>query len=270
MTQITGETAILWMFTDPVRHVRATVFINDHLAALGVNAVMSPLRVKPADLAYMLDAARRTENVAGLGLTKPHKVTGHALMDHLTPAAKAQGAVNFVRRNADGTLTGHNIDGEGFLAGLAEHGVDPAGRHAMVLGAGGVGRPIAIALAGAGVGALTLANRTRGTAEDLAADLAGRFPAVTVRVADYGDAAALAGVDLLVNGTSVGMNDDTAQPVELTHLAPTAAVADVVFTPRMTMLLKAAEAKGCRIVTGDAMLKPQPRLLSEFLGLLPG
>lgn len=266
-TEITGETALLWMFTHPVRHVRGSALINGQFDALGVDAAICPLHVLPEDLGYMLDAARKAGNLAGLGLTTPHKVAGCALMDHLTDAARLQGAVNFVRRNPDGTLTGHNIDGEGFVAGLKANGVSPAGRKVLVLGTGGVGRSIIFALAEAGVASLGIANRTRAGAEAIAKEISEHYPAVRTTVSDFGDPRALNGIDLLVNATSVGMIDTQAQPVPIDTLSSEAVVADVIVNPKMTTLLKAASAKGCKIITGDAMLTPQPALLCAFLGL---
>ena len=269
MTEITGETALLWMFTHPVRHVRGSVIINRQFDAMDVDAAICPIHVLPEHLEFMMEAARKTGNLAGLGLTKPHKITGHALMDHLTDAARLQGAVKFVRRNPDGTLTGHNLDGEGFVAGLSANGVSAAGRNVLVIGTGGVGRPIAFSLAEAGVASLALANRTRSSAEALADDISRHYAPVRTAVFDFADEAALEGVDLLVNATSVGMTDPDAQPISLELLLPEAVVADVIINPRMTTLLRTASAKGCKIITGDAMLAPQPALLCAFLGLQP-
>lgn len=266
---ITGNTAIVLMLAAPVSHIRGTDLINRSFDALGLDAVVVPLHVPPADLGQCLDAVRKMQNVAGLGITIPHKIAILPHLDHLTPAAGRIGAANWVRRNADGTLTGHNIDGESFVAGLAEAGVSPLGKRALVVGAGGVGRAIAFALAESGVAELTLANRSTATAQGLAADIAATGSGPVIRVLDLAQPTSLAGFDLVVNATSLGMHADDPLPIAITGLAASAVVAEVVVNPAMTPLLTAAAALGCQTVGGAEMLKPQPRLAATFFGLLP-
>lgn len=264
---ITGKTAVMLMLADPVSHIRGTALINDSFAALGLDAVILPIHVAPADLDGMLKAVRRMRNVAGLGITIPHKVAAWSLVDDLTPVARRMGATNFVRRNADGTLTGTNTDGAGFLGGLRANGFDPAGRQALLCGTGGVGRAIAFALAEAGVAGLDLMNRDRAKAEALAAELRSAVPGCRVAMADAGS---VARADLVVNGTSLGMKPDELLPLDLTGLEDRTTVAEVIVQPAMTRLLAEAAARGCPVIGGAEMLKPQPALVAEFFGLMEG
>lgn len=266
---ITGKTAIVLMLADPVEHIRGTLLINDRFAALGLDAVIAPIHVRPADLAPCLDAVRRMNNVRGLGITIPHKIAAVPLMDDLSPSAQRLGAVNFVRRNPDGTLTGTNTDGAGFVAGLAANGVGVADRRALVVGVGGVGRAIALALAGEGLPELALANRDRNKAEALARDIAALAPACRVRVLDAQRPEALDDIDLLVNATSVGMHPDDPLPLCADRLRGETVVAEVIINPAMTPLLETAAARGCTVIRGAEMLKPQPALVAAFLGLVP-
>jgi shikimate dehydrogenase len=267
--KVTGKTAILLMFADPVSHIRGTDIINSNFAALGLDALIVPLHVKPADLAAGMDMARRTANVAGLGITIPHKIAALPLMDDLTDAARRLGAVNFVRRNADSTLTGTNTDGAGFVAGLRANGFDPQGKRALVVGTGGVGRAIAFALADAGVSDLRLVNRSPASALALAAEIAAILPECHVTALDIADPHALSGLDLLVNATSLGMSAADALPIALGGLTALTTVAEVVVNPPMTALLTEAARRGCAVVPGAEMLTPQPRLVAEFLNLHP-
>jgi shikimate dehydrogenase len=264
---VTGKTAVMLMLADPVSHIRGTSLINESFAALGLDAVIVPLHVAPADLDGVLRAVRLMHNVAGLGITIPHKVAACPLIDGLTPVAARMGATNFVRRNADGTLTGTNTDGAGFLAGLRANGFDPAGRRALLAGTGGVGRAIAFALAEAGVAVLEMTNRDRAKAAALAEELRALFPDCAVRLADGGS---VARADLLVNGTSLGIKPDDPLPIDLTGLAAQTTVAEVVVQPAMTLLLVEAAARGCPVIGGAEMLAPQPRLVAEFFGLVRG
>lgn len=266
MTEITGKTAILLMLADPVSHIRGTALINAQLQALGLDARIFPLHILPADLEGTLQAVRKMGNVAGLGITIPHKVAAWGLVDALTPEARRMGATNFIRRNADGTLTGTNTDGAGFLAGLRANGFDPAGKRVLLSGTGGVGRAIAFALADAGAATLHLLNRDLAKAAALVEELKAASPGCKVALAGPG---AVARADLLVNGTSLGMKPDDALPLDLTGLTAQTTVAEVVVQPAMTRLLTAAATLGCPVIPGAEMLKPQPSLVAAFFDLLP-
>ena len=96
MTAITGKTAILLMLADPVSHIRGSALINSSFKEMNLDAVISPIHVLPEDLPFCLDAIRRMRNVAGLGITIPHKISVYSLVDEVTEAAQRMGAVNFV------------------------------------------------------------------------------------------------------------------------------------------------------------------------------
>lgn len=264
--QITGKTSIVLMLANPVDHIRGTILINDSFEALGLDAVIAPIHILPEHLEQCLDAVRLMQNIRGLGITIPHKIAALPLMDDLTPEARRLGAVNFVRRNADGSLTGTNTDGAGFIAGLTANDVEVQNKSAMVVGVGGVGRAIAFALAQNGVSQLHLTNRDRSEAVSLANEIAEIYPHCKVAVAD---AQIPSELDLLVNATSLGMNAEDPLPISPEGLSARTTVAEVIVNPAITPLLAAGSARGCRIIGGAEMLKPQPRLVAQFFGLLP-
>ena len=158
------------------------------------------------------------------------------------------GAVNTVLVHADGGLEGRNTDGYGFLANLALQA--PAWRAAagpaLVLGAGGAARAVAVALLEAGVPVLRLANRTSARAEALAQELGRRAEAGSRRVPWPVPAAALADAALCVNATSLGMKGQPALALDLEPLPPGAVVADLVYVPLDTPLLQTARRLGHR------------------------
>lgn len=266
--KITGKTRIMFILADAVDHIVGSDVLNRAFADLKLDVAVSPLSIKPGDLVDMLDMSRRINNVAGFGVTIPHKIAVVELVDELTDAARDIGAVNFVRRGADGRLIGHNIDGEGFLAGLAEHRVEVRGKSVLQVGAGGVGRAIAFALAGAGTGPIHLLNRNTERARQLADAIRERNPQAAIHV--HADEASLPDeiFDLVVNATSLGMHDGDALPVSPARLAPSSTVAEVIMTPAITPMLAAAGKIGCRTVPGLAMMQPQPLLVARFLGLV--
>lgn len=259
--EITGKTKVMFVLAHPIGHVRATAVLNAHFARAGHDIAASPLHVHPSDLEEVLRAIRRMRNVIGFGLTIPHKIAALAYLDSLTPEAEAAGASNFVRRNADGSLTGHNTDGLGFVAGLRAHGVEPHGLRVLQIGAGGAGHAVAAALAAEGVGALHIVNRDRRRAESLAGRLRSFYPGTTISTNAIGAGEA----DLIVNATSLGMKPDDPLPCDLDRAGPQQVVAEVVMTPPETRFLALAATRGCRTVPGRAMLDAQMDLVTRFL-----
>lgn len=260
---VTGQTRILFILADPVEHVRGSALLTDFFQGRGVDAVVAPLHVRPAALETVLQGLRRLENVAGFGVTIPHKIAVVPLLDEVSDRARAVGAVNFVGRGADGRLRGDNIDGVGFIAGLRQGGVDPAGMSALQVGAGGAGRAIAFALAAAGVRRLRIANRSVRKAEELAAAVQAAHPACACEAGP----AAPAGFALVVNTTSLGMQPGDALPLPTEALTPGCVVAEVIMTPSVTPLMAAAQARGCRVIAGRAMLEGQMDAAARIAGL---
>lgn len=258
---ITGKTAVMFIIADPIEHVLGTAVLNAHFRRSGQDIVACPLHVRPEDLEATLRVIRRLQNVIGFGVTIPHKISIVAMLDHVTRNAELVGAVNFVRRDPDGRLTGHNVDGEGFVAGLDANGVTVSGMSVLQVGAGGAGRAIAFAVASSGAKKLNIINRTMAKAEELARAVQAAHPAcdVTVRAPDLED------VDLVINATSVGMRPDDPLPLDLAGLGPAAAVAEVIMRPEMTAMLRRAAERGCTTVPGRAMLDHQIALAAAFL-----
>ena len=150
------------------------------------------------------------KNLGGFVATVPHKTVIAALCDELGDAGRAIGSVNVVRREADGRLIGNMFDGAGFVAGLRAQGHDPAGRRALLVGAGGAAGAIAFALAEAGVASLTIANRTRSKAEEIMARVTKFFPDRPIRVGT----ADPTGHDLVINATSLGLKAGDPLPID--------------------------------------------------------
>jgi shikimate dehydrogenase len=192
-----------------------------------------------------------------VNLTIPHKEAAVSLLDRLSPVAERIGAVNTVVVEPDGTLSGDNTDGFGFVAALSESrvGWQAVAGPAVVLGAGGAARAVAVALLDAGAPEVRLLNRTPDRARALAGELGGSSYAV-----DWAErSAALDGAALLVNTTSLGMRGQPPLVLPLEALPRTALVTDVVYTPLITPLLALAQARGNPVVDGLGMLLHQAR-----------
>ncbi|WP_234195334.1 shikimate dehydrogenase family protein [Pseudacidovorax sp. NFM-22] len=261
--RITGRTGILFILADPVAHVVGSDRLNARFAAEGLDMAVSPLHVQPKDLATVIGTLRLLQNVQGFGVTIPHKIAVMPLLDAVTPRARLIGAVNFVRRDPDGRLTGDNLDGQGFVDGLAASGIGLAGRRVLQLGAGGAGRAVAFAVAEAGASALVIHNRTAARAQALAEAVGAAWP---------GCAAASGpddprGFDVVINTTSMGMHEGDPLPMDVGRLAASTDVAEIIMTPALTPLLVAAQARGCRISLGTSMLDAQYGLVKQLLGI---
>ena len=253
---LSGRARLAGVIGWPVAHSLSPRLHGHWLRRYGIDGAYVPLPVAPEHLDCALRALPAL-GFAGTNLTIPHKEAAVLLVDRLSAAAERIGAVNTVMVEPDGTLSGDNTDGFGFIASLSESevGWHAAAGPAVVLGAGGAARAIAVALLDAGAPEVRLLNRTPERAHALAGELGGPVHPV----AWAGRAAALAHAALLVNTTSLGMHGQPPLDLALDALPPTALVTDVVYTPLITPLLALARARGNPVVDGLGMLLHQAR-----------
>ena len=192
----------------------------------------------------------------GANVTIPHKVAAHDLADELTPAAAAIGAANTLSFD-DGRVEADNTDAGGFLDALEER---PAGKRALVLGAGGAARAVVWALRESGAAEVSVWNRTPERAGALAADLGARHVERPEQA------------DLLVNATSVGLEPGTAEEAALAALAlvgidPPDTVVDLVYGAEETPLSRWAKRSGARVVEGlEVLVRQGARSLERWTG----
>jgi shikimate dehydrogenase len=208
------------------------------------------LRLGPEALGELLTAAERM-GFSGLNITYPCKQAVLPLLDQLSPDARALGAVNTVVLK-DGQRVGHNTDCSGFAESFRRGLPDVRRDRVVQLGAGGAGAAVAHALLAEGVGRLAISDTDIPRAEALAADLAARFGAG--RAVAVGDLAAeVAAADGLVNCTPVGMAKLPGTPLPVALLRTALWVAEIVYFPLETELLRTARAIGCRTLDGGGM-----------------
>ena len=187
---------------------------------------------------------------AGCNVTLPHKLAAFEVCDTVDETARRAGAVNRLTFR-DGKITGTNTDGWGFIANLRAHGVNPKAGPALLLGAGGGARAIAAALLAEGV-KVTIANRTASRAEQFVRDL----PGPNLVPWEQRDAA-VADHALVINATSLGMENKEPLTLDLSRAAVGTAIADIVYVPLETNLLRDAKARGLTPVEGLGMLLHQ-------------
>lgn len=245
---------------------------DDAFAAAGIDGfyhLMDVDRLPGRGLKELFDAAR-IAGFAGTNVTFPFKQDVLALLDTVDAEARQIGAVNTVVFGSDGRSAGYNTDRRGFRRSF-EQGLGRAaadGKTVVQVGAGGAGRAVAFALMDLGVAQLVLYDRDPMQAQTLLADLATHCGAGRARISTdlAGEVAAADGV---VNATPVGMHGIPGNPVPA-ELRKEQWAADVIYSPIETAFIKAAMAKGARVLTGGGMCVHQAaEAFRLFAGIEP-
>ncbi len=262
---VAGHARLYAIIGDPIAHVRTPLVFNAFFEAHGLDAVCVPLHIRPQDLEAAISGLRGIANLDGFIVTAPHKAHMAALVDHLEGDGALVGAVNTVRRAADGSLSGTMLDGHGFVTGLARAGHVVAGRSVYVAGAGGAASALAFALAGAGISRLTLFNRTPERGQVLLARVRAAYPHLETALGTRDPR----GHHLAVNATPLGLEPGDPFSFDVERLDPSTLVAEVLMKPETTTLLTAAAARGCPTHQGKHMLDGQRDLMMAYFGLLP-
>ncbi len=265
MPWVDGNSRVFGVIAHPVTHVRAPMVFNPLFAAAGLSHIMVPIDAAPDSLEDIIRGLKRMPNFCGLAVTIPHKVAMAALCDDLGTVARLTGAVNAVRFDPDGRLYGDNFDGAGFVAGCRGNCFEVTGRNVLLLGAGGAARAIASALCEARVRQLTIANRNLSNAQQLVDLLVtdGGFANVSAQPLAETDGA---GVDMIINTTSLGLHADDAVPLALNQVSKDTVIADIIMVPAKTKWLKDAARRGLTVHYGRHMLDYQIDLIGRFIG----
>lgn len=246
---------------DPIGHSKSPLIHRFWLDALDIKGDYRAHHVAADELAAYLTARRGDPAWRGCNVTLPHKKAVADLVADPGDVRDNIGAMNTVLRAPDGSLSGTNTDAGGFFGPLA--GLDFSGRDIAVIGAGGAARAVLFALARMDCGPVTILNRNVLKASALLArfglkgtalPLDGRLPPAA----------------LLINTSSLGMAGQPALNLDLATLPVDAIVYDLVYVPRETALLQAADARGLATIDGLDMLIGQAALAFElFFGVAP-
>ncbi|HOB01406.1 MAG TPA: ThiF family adenylyltransferase [Casimicrobium huifangae] len=259
---ITGNTELIAHIGYPTHSFKAPMIYNPYFDSIGVNACVVPMGCKPDDFPAFLRAVFSLTNIRGALITMPHKVAVVDLVDRVTPTVSVAGSCNAVRIGADGRLEGDMFDGEGFVRGVKRKGITVAGASVLVVGSGGVGSAIAASFAAAGVSRIALFDVNTVSMEALAARLRQHYPALDVQTGSNDPA----GFDIALNATPMGMNPGDPLPMDVSRIASTTFVGEVVMRAETTAFLAAVQARGCRVQVGTDMLFEQIPAYLEYFG----
>ncbi len=259
-SRVTGHTGLMALIGSPVGHSGSPAMYNYSFAKLGLDYVYVALDVKEHEVGDAI-AAMRLFQMKGGNVTMPDKTAAAKYMDELSPAAKIIGAINTIV-NDDGRLVGHITDGEGFVNNLRDYGIDVRGKKITVAGGGGA-TAIQVQCALDGAKEISIFNkkdaffeRTLQTADKIRKAVEG----VVVNVFDLDDVAKMTeeirSSDIFANATIVGMKPMDGESVvkDLSAFHEGLVVADAVYNPQETLLLRQAKEAGCVCVPGKGML----------------
>lgn len=263
MTLITGNAKIAAVLGWPIKHSRSPLLHNFWLQRYQIDGAYIPLAVKPEDFKVVIQGMVAA-GFKGCNVTIPHKEAAYKCCDILDDIAKKTGSVNTLVFQEDGKIFGTSTDGAGFVASLKDQGVQLKGCSALVLGAGGAARSVVASLLEEKV-SITLANRTVKRAHNLIADMG---EGAVIDWQDWSDKLGL--FDLLVNTTSLGMEEKESYHFDLSRASSHLVVTDIVYVPRQTALLKIAHKQGLKTVEGLGMLLHQARFgFKKWFGIDP-
>jgi shikimate dehydrogenase len=260
LENLSGETRLFPIIGDPISFVKSPQLLTSGFEAQGHNCICIPMQVPEADLEVVMRGLARTPNVDGLLVTMPHKFTAFTHCATSSERAKMLGVASVIRRNADGTWHGDILDGLAFVKALKDQGAEPEGAQVLLVGAGGAGSAIAIALLEAGVRELIIhdSDETR-TAKllevlyDMGNGRVSRGPPDPT------------GCDLVCNATPMGMAAGDPLPVAAHALISSMFVGDVIAGHGVTPFLQAAQAAGCKTANGVQMVEAVQAMMLDFM-----
>lgn len=258
--QLSGATRLYPIIGDPIRYVESPVWLTKTFAERGHLGICVPMQVLGGSLDAVMAGLSATGNVDGILVTMPHKHTAFGFCATSSERARLLEVVSVIRRNPDGTWHGDILDGLAFVKAQQDHGAQIEGARTLLVGAGGAGSAIAIALLDAGVGELVVhdADPSR------VAALIGLLPDRDGDRVNAGPPSPT-GYDLVFNATSLGMHEGDPLPVDASLLDSSMFVGDVIAGHGTTPFIAAAQAAGCRTATGSDMVEAVQTLMADFM-----
>lgn len=253
--KVNGKTKIAGIFGYPIEHTLSPEMHNSAFKALGMNNCYVPFSVSPDELAYAVQSIRSLD-LLGVNITVPHKENVMPLLDRIDKEAAFIGAVNTIT-NKEGTLTGYNTDGRGFMSSVSEQGISVEGKDIFIAGTGGACRAVSYYLSEK-ASRLFLFDIDRPKAEKLANDLK-EFRDNVYTAEDINEAG---NAGIMINATPLGMKADDPSPVDPGLIKSSMVVCDLVY--KKTRLLQEAEKKGAKTIDGSGMLLWQGVLAFEL------
>jgi shikimate dehydrogenase len=260
VNRLSGATRLFPIIGDPIKYVESPMRLTRTFEARDYNGLCVPMQVAADDLDTVMAGLTASLNVDGILVTMPHKFTAFAHCATSSERAKMLGVVSVIRRNPDRSWHGDMLDGLAFVKAQKDHGAHPEGARVLLVGAGGAGSAIAIALLEAGVGELIICDADESRVSKLIDLLSGLGQGrVSAGAPDP------TGCDLVCNATPMGMEEGDPLPVDAALLNSSMFVGDVIAGHGVTPVLKAAEAAGCQTANGGHMVEAAQDVMADFM-----
>jgi shikimate dehydrogenase len=257
---LSGATRLNIIVGDPIAQVKAPHGVTTTFADRGHDGVLVPVQVTSANLRDLLETATRINNLDGIIVTVPHKFDCFKFCTTSTDRSRLLGSVNIMRRRPEGGWHGDTFDGLGFVGAVRANGRDPSGQRALLVGAGGAGSAVGMALVEAGVRSLAIHDNDVARRDQLIDKLKS-----VGRAEIHAGSADPSGFDLVANATPLGMKAGDPYPIDVSQLKSSTFVGCVITSPAVSPLVQAARAKGCRTSTGIEMYNALQDLMVDFL-----
>jgi shikimate dehydrogenase len=257
---IRGSTRLFGIVGHPIEQVRSPEMFTAEFRRRGHDAILVPLHVLPADFDDCVPRLLKLANLGGLVFTIPYKAKASRFAASFGEQAHVVGAINALASEGDGKWRGEIFDGLGCVEGFRRRGISFAGKRVALIGAGGAGAAVGVAIASEHPRAMRLFDTDAARTEALAARIAQVDPAVAVAIGppDVRD------IEILLNVSPVGMLGDSRLPLAADRLPSTLVVFDAVVKPDRTPLLALAEACGCTTIYGREMMRGQIARMTDF------
>ena len=258
--KLSGETIVFPIIGDPIAQVRSPQYLTAIMHRRMINGIVPPVHVSANDLSTVIEGLSRTQNVQGIVVTIPHKVSMTQFCTSLTERAQFSGAINVMRRLPDGTFKGDHLDGIGYLDGMLNQGIDVSGKRVLQIGIGGAGSAVCYEMLARNAGELGLYDVNKDRLQETIEKLSLKFPGRVFATSNDPT-----GFDVIANVTPVGMKPDDPFPVQIENLSGEMAVADAITKPSVTALIHHARDLGCSTMSGADMFDAEAEALVDFL-----
>lgn len=260
LDKLSGATRVHIIVGDPIAQVKSPFGMTQAFELNGKDAICIPAQVPTKDLKQWFEGMSLARNVDGIIVTIPHKFDCHALCATHSPRADFLGAVNTIRRNADGSWHGDMFDGLGYVKAIESKGFQLQNKKGLLVGSGGAGSAIAHAMVLAGVSELAIHDENTERRESLIQ----RLNSLNLGKVKAGSDNP-SGCDVAINATPMGMSEGDPSPINIDAITPNMFIGCVITAPAVPPLIAAARAKGCNTSTGADMFVQVRELMVQFL-----
>jgi shikimate dehydrogenase len=257
---VNGKTRVYGIVGDPIEQVRSPEMVTWEMQKRDHNAVLIPMHIARDEFDTVMPQIMRMRNLDGLIFTIPFKAQAIALAKTLGPQASQIGAINALKKHSNGAWSGEIFDGIGCVEAFKQRGITLQDKRLQLIGLGGAGSAICVALAYEKPKLLRLFDINAQTTERMAKMVNTISPQTVVEVG----LPLAEGIDILLNASPVGMLSDARLPLAVEQFKKELIVFDAIVMPENTPLLSLAQDCGCQVVRGREMMLGQISKIVDY------